>query len=54
MPFHQTDVNGFKLELCLPVIQPIRANGNQLHMQSFVGMRSAALIPPVNAREWSL
>ena len=29
----------------LPVVRPIRANGNQLHMQSVVGMHSAALIP---------
>ena len=33
MPFHQMDVDGFKSNLSLPVVRPIRANGNQLHMQ---------------------
>ena len=32
-----------------PPIWPIRTNGNQLHMRSFIGMRSAALIPPESA-----
>ena len=28
-----------------PHVQPIRTNGNQLHMRFFIGMHSAALIP---------
>ena len=45
MPSHQTDVDGFKSDLFLLPIWPIRTNDNQLHMRSFVGMHSAALIP---------
>ena len=29
-----------------PPVRPIRTNGNQLHLRSFVGMHSAVLIPP--------
>ena len=29
-----------------PLVQPITANGNEVRMQFFIGMRSAALIPP--------
>ena len=46
MSLHQMDINGFKSDLLAPPVWPIRTNGNQLHMQSFLGMRSAALIPP--------
>ena len=28
------------------LVRPITANGNQLHMRFFIGMCSAALIPP--------
>ena len=40
------DVDGFKSEPFLPVVQPIRANGNQLHMRSFVGMAFRRADPP--------
>ena len=46
MPLHQTDVNGFKLDLYLLPYGPLAQNGNQLHMRSFIGMYSATLIPP--------
>ena len=35
------------MDLNQALILPISGNGNHRHMQSLVGMRSAALIPPV-------
>ena len=36
-----------KIEPFPPPVQPIKTNGNQLLMRFFIGMHSAALIPPV-------
>ena len=33
-------------------ISYVRANGNELHMRFFIGMRSAALIPPARWSIW--
>ena len=35
------------MDLNQALVLPISDNGNHRHMQSLVGMRSAALIPPV-------
>ena len=36
------------IDLNQALVLPISGNGNHRHMQSLVGMRSAALIPPVS------
>ena len=47
MPFHQMDVDGFKSNLfLLSTARYGRANGNQLYMQSLIGLCSAVLIHP--------